>query len=279
MKSNILSMARNSMIYLSVFALITTLVLGFTPTKSFAASFSEELNDGSFEILEIIKFTDKEVVYKTLENGDVFLYEEHIEGDAVTTEKYKIDNKSKELVENFITITELNGDNIAVTQEDLLNNKITSETSVKVLPAEEVKDDVVSRFASADGWVNARGAGNNYAYYQHTSGGGSARELSNEKSTLIYNQHFNTFTKDVDKLKTFEVGILRDLAGIGLLDQAFKSIKHPTVANIQGFLKKYLKSIPGISVIVAFVDYLNLVNKAMDSYDLIPGYERNWQYG
>lgn len=97
MKKTFYFFARNSIIYITTVVLITTVTLTFVPAKSFG---SEELEDDSFVILEIIKFTDKEVAYKTLENGDLFLYEEQIENEAVT----------KELVENFITIIDMNED-------------------------------------------------------------------------------------------------------------------------------------------------------------------------
>lgn len=273
MKSTILFKVRNSFIYISVLALMSTLVLGFAPTKSFAAS-SDELNDTGFKILEIIKFSDEVVVYKTLENGDVFLYEEYIEGDTVTTEKYKVENESKELVENFKTTTELNGDNITVTQEDILISKITSKTTVDILPAENVSDNLS---INASVWVETRSAGNNYAYYKYASGGGLARELNYEKSIPLYHKDFDTFTRNVDSIKSFEVGVLKDLLLIGVLDQGFKSIKNPTVANVTEFLKKYVKSIPGVGVIAALVQYFNLVNKTMDSYELLSGVVRKWR--
>ena len=42
MKSNVLSKTRNSMVYLTIFTLITALVLGFIPNKSLAADSSKE---------------------------------------------------------------------------------------------------------------------------------------------------------------------------------------------------------------------------------------------
>lgn len=80
MKKTFYFFARNLIIYLTIVVLITTITLTFVHVKSFAMPLSEEdVEDDSFVILEIIKFTDKEVVYNTLENGELFLYEEQIE--------------------------------------------------------------------------------------------------------------------------------------------------------------------------------------------------------
>ncbi|CAM5207147.1 putative protein OS=Lysinibacillus sphaericus OX=1421 GN=LS41612_15320 PE=4 SV=1 [Lysinibacillus sphaericus] len=72
MKKTFYFFTRNSIIYITTVVLITTVTLTFVPAKSFAIPLSEELEDDSFVILEIIKFTDKEVAYKTLENGAFF---------------------------------------------------------------------------------------------------------------------------------------------------------------------------------------------------------------
>jgi len=285
MKSNVLSKTRNSMVYLTIFTLITALVLGFIPNKSLAADSSKEkeipiesdltkVDDIGFEILEMIKFTDTEVVYKTLEDNEVFLYEEYIDGDIVTTEVYKLENKSKELVKNFKTTTVLSGDNITVTHEDLLDSKNTSETTVEVLPA--IKEEEVSINATNE-WVTSSSGGNNYQYYLRTDGGGSAREINKQKSILYYNSNFNTFTKNVDSVASLEKGILKDLLYLGLLETGFKAVKDPTVATVTAFFKKYLKSIPVISVITSTVSYFNLINVAMRSYEAIPGTEVRWR--
>ncbi|MCT2347181.1 hypothetical protein AB9M62_14530 [Bacillales bacterium AN1005] len=137
-------------------------------------------------------------------------------------------------------------------------------------------NDGISLFATGK-WVKARGAGNNYQYYKYNNGGGKARELSREKTLKSYNKYFDQFTRNVDSLKSFESGVLKDLLFIGVIDQAFKSIKNPTVANLTKFLKKYLKSIPGVSVIVSMVQYLNLSTKTMYSYEDIPGSEKRWK--
>lgn len=277
-----LSLTRTSFIYLSIFTLVTALVLGIIPTKSFAADSSKEkeipiesdltkVDDIGFEILEMIKFTDTEVVYKTLEDNEVFLYEEYIEGDVVTTEVYKIENTSKELVKSFITTTESSEDNITVTHEDLLDSNNTSETSVQVLE----KDEPVSINATNQ-WVQASGAGFNYAYYQRTDGGGSARQLGDQKNILYYNTTFNNFTKNVESLDTFERGVLRDLFFLGLLESGFKALKDPTVATFTAFLKKSMKSIPAVSVITQGISYFKLVNTTMDNYKAIPGSEIRW---
>ncbi|CAM5187126.1 putative protein OS=Lysinibacillus sphaericus OX=1421 GN=LS41612_15320 PE=4 SV=1 [Lysinibacillus sphaericus] len=73
MKKTFYFFTRNSIIYITTVVLITTVTLTFVPAKSFAIPLSEELEDDSFVILEIIKFTDKEVAYKTLENGAFFI--------------------------------------------------------------------------------------------------------------------------------------------------------------------------------------------------------------
>lgn len=280
MKKTFYFFARNSIIYLTTVVLITTITLTFVPVKSFAISLSEEMEDDSFVILEIIEFTDKEVVYKTLENGDLFLYEEQIENEAVTTSKYKIENMAKELVENFITIIDMNEDDIFVSQKNILSNQIISKTSVNVSPVKEIKNDkIVYKTSTTGKWVTARASGFNYSYYKYNNGGGKARELSNEKTVNTYNKYFDQFTRNVDKIRNFETSILKELLLVGLLDQAFKSIKKPTVANVTNFLRKYLKSIPGISVIVASVEYLILTNKTLNSYKKIPGPEHNWRFG
>ena len=222
----------------------------------------------------MIKFTDTEVVYKTLEDNEVFLYEEYIDGDIVTTEVYKLENKSKELVKNFKTTTVLSGDNITVTHEDLLDSKNTSETTVEVLPA--IKEEEVSINATNE-WVTSSSGGNNYQYYLRTDGGGSAREINKQKSILYYNSNFNTFTKNVDSVASLEKGILKDLLYLGLLETGFKAVKDPTVATVTAFFKKYLKSIPVISVITSTVSYFNLINVAMRSYEAIPGTEVRWR--
>ncbi|TKI67410.1 hypothetical protein FC756_12880 [Lysinibacillus mangiferihumi] len=159
MKKTFYFFARNSIIYITT-VVFTTVTLTFVPAKSFAIPLSEELEDDSFVILEIIKFTDKEVVYKTLENGDLFLYEEQIENEAVTTNKYKIDNVAKELVEYFITIIDMNEDDIFVSQKNLLSKQIYSKTSVHVSPVNEIKNDKIVYTTSATGeWVTARASG------------------------------------------------------------------------------------------------------------------------
>lgn len=281
MKKTFYFFARNLIIYLTIVVLITTITLTFVHVKSFAMPLSEEdVEDNSFVILEIIKFTDKEVVYNTLENGELFLYEEQIENEAVTTNKYKIDNVAKELVENFITIIDMNDDDSFESQKNILSKQIISKTPLDVSPVNEIKNDKLVYTTSATGkWVTARSSGFNYSYYKYSNGGGKARELSNEKTVNTYNKHFDQFTRNVDKIRNFETSILKDLLLVGLLDQAFKSIKKPTVANVTNFLRKYLKSIPGISVIVASVEYLILTNKTLNSYKKIPGPERNWRFG
>lgn len=281
MKKTFYFFARNLIIYLTIVVLITTITLTFVHVKSFAMPLSEEdVEDNSFVILEIIKFTDKEVVYNTLENGELFLYEEQIENEAVTTNKYKIDNVAKELVENFITIIDMNDDDSFESQKNILSKQIISKTPVDVSPVNEIKNDKLVYTTSATGkWVTARSSGFNYSYYKYSNGGGKARELSNEKTVNTYNKHFDQFTRNVDKIRNFETSILKDLLLVGLLDQAFKSIKKPTVANVTNFLRKYLKSIHGISVIVASVEYLILTNKTLNSYKKIPGPERNWRFG
>lgn len=291
MKSNVLFFARSSVVHLCIFALIFAVTLGAIPTKSFAIDLSEVLNE-DFENIEIIKFTDEEVVYKVWENGDAFLYEEHIENDTVTTKKYKVNNTSKELVEHFSTLTELKEENVSVTQKDLLSNTIISVTTVELLPNDpppivtlpiepirQFGDDHLVSINSTGTWVTSRSGGMKYSYYKYRNGGGKAREIFMEKTVSSYNQNFDQFTRNVDKIRNFERGILKDLLFIGLLDKAFKAIKSPTIANITSFLKKYSKSLPGLAVIIAFVDYMMLTNRTMDSYKKIPGIERNWRFG
>lgn len=280
MRSKFVSMIKNSLIYLSVFTIITTFTLSYLPTKSFAESSTEKNYDTIFEVLEFIKSTDEEMIYKTLENGEVFLYKELINNDIVTTKKYKIEGNNENLIENFVTINEVKGDTISVTQNDLMHNELISKSTVEILPIKEIEDneikDEISILATGK-WVKARGAGNNYQYYKYNNGGGKARELSREKTLNSYNKYFDQFTRNVDSLRSFEIGVLKDLLFIGVIDQAFKSIKNPTVANITKFLKKYLKSIPGVSVIVSMVQYLNLSTKTMYSYEDIPGSEKRWK--
>lgn len=174
----------------------------------------------------------------------------------------------------------MNDDDSFESQQNILSKQIISKTPVDVSPVNEIKNDKLVYTTSATGkWVTARSSGFNYSYYKYSNGGGKARELSNEKTVNTYNKHFDQFTRNVDKIRNFETSILKDLLLVGLLDQAFKSIKKPTVANVTNFLRKYLKSIPGISVIVASVEYLILTNKTLNSYKKIPGPERNWRFG
>lgn len=102
------------------------------------------LFESNFEVTEMIKFTDQEVIYKTIENGETSLYEEHIDGDIVTTKKYKVSKFNKELVENFSTTTILNNDAISLAQVDLLTSDVISKvTEDTLLHQVDMEDDLV----------------------------------------------------------------------------------------------------------------------------------------
>lgn len=162
----------------------------------------------------------------------------------------------------------------------MLTNEIITKKSVDILSKRDitdVNDDDMMSINTTGKWVKTRSSGQNYQYYKYNNGGGKAREIYMEKTVKSYNKNFDKFTRDVDAIKSFETGILKDLLVIGVLDHGYKTLKNPSVANVKKFLSKYLKSIPGVGVIVSFISYMNLVNKALDSYKKIPATEKRWR--
>lgn len=270
-------------IYFLVIVLTISVVLSPKPIKSLAADDPIPLTSISFDIVEILKDTGEELSYITVEDGRNYLYEEKIAGDIVNTKKSLIKSDSFELLEHFSTTTILNEKTLSVTQKDLISNVIISESSIDILTADEIKlqnqpyqDDELTIYTTGK-WVNTRAVGLNYSYYKYNNGGGKARELNLEKAVKSYDKKFDTFTRSVDALRSHEIGTLKSLVGIGLLDQFFKSVKNPSLANVKDFFKKYLKSIPAIGVLVAVIDYFRLINKTIPAYEAVPGIEKKWR--
>lgn len=285
---------RNGMINFSIVVFIMSVVLSSFPKSSAANDTLDEqdiLNETPVEVIELIKDTAEEVIYKTLEDGNIYLYEEQIVGDVVTTKKSLVANGTSTLSEKFSTTTILQGDTISVSQKDLLTNTIIHEARVSITSLGDERDVIKPpTYVSSVGinseyttmatgsWVKSRTAGFNYAYYKYSNGGGLAREISSEKKIGSYTTKFDTFTRNVDAARSYENGILYELTIIGVLDKAFKTFKKPTIANMKAFFKKSLKTIPGISVIYSIIKYFSLVNKTMYSYEAIPGTPYSWRY-
>ncbi|EIM07852.1 hypothetical protein A1A1_03332 [Planococcus antarcticus DSM 14505] len=290
---------RNGMIYFSVVVSIMSVVLSSFPKSSAANDTLDEqeiLNGTPHEIIELIKDIEGEVIYKALEDGKIYLYEEQIVGDVVTTKKSLVENGTSTLTEKFSTATILQGDIISVTQKDLLANKIihqemvsiTDETAPSkphddihlwkppVYPASVGTNNEFTAMATGT-WLKARTAGQNYAYYKNSNGGGLARELGKQKTIGSYTTKFDTFTRNVDAVRSYEVGALYNFTAIGLLDKAFKSIKYPTISNLKKFFKQYLKTIPGVGTLYLVIKYFSLCNKTLAAYKAIPGTPYNWR--
>lgn len=289
---------KNIMIYFTLVVFAMSVVLPTFPKNSAANGTLDEsdiVNDTPHEVIELIKDTEAEVIYKTLEDGNIYLYEEQIVGDVITTTKSLVDKGTTTLTEKFSTTIKLEGDNISVLQKDLLTNttihqktvSITEPLPTSLYPDDErdimlppgSREDINGEYAAmATGkWVNSRTTGQNYAYYKYNHGGGFARELGKQKSISSYTTKFDNFTRNVDAARSFESGILYELTVIGVLDKAFKTVKSPTVANLKSFFKQYLKTIPGIGIIYNVIKYFNICNKTMASYKAISGTPYNWR--
>lgn len=285
------------MIYFSVMVFIMSVVLSTFPKSSAANETLDEqvIPDGPpHEIIELIKETEGEVIYKALEDGKIYLYEEKIVGDEVTTKKSLVESGTTTLTEKFSTITILEADAVTVTQKDLLTNTLIHQQKINIEtppPSPGDNNDVIKppvfeqRVAPANEftamatgtWVKASATGMNYAYYKYSNGGGLARELGKEKSISSYTTKFDTFTRNVDAVRSHENGALLSLTALGLLDKAFKSIKKPTIANLKAFFKQYAKSIPGIGTLYLVIKYFSLCKKTMAAYKAIPGTPYNWR--
>lgn len=289
---------RNKMIYFSVIVLIMSVALSSFPKNSAANDtlIDQEVIDSTpYEIIELIKDTEGEVIYKALEDGKIYLYEEQTVGDVVTTKKSLVADGTTTLKEKFSTTTTLQGDSLSVVQRDLLTNTLIHQGMVSITetPQPDPYDDrdvikpptyessvgINNEFtAMATGtWVNSRTGGNNYAYFKYSHGGGLARELSRQKTIGSYTTTFDTFTRNVDAARSFERGTLYNLTVIGVLDKAFKTVKNPTISNLKAFFKQYLKSIPGLSVLYAVIKYFSICNKTMWAYKAIPGTSYYWR--
>lgn len=275
--------------------LLMSVLLTSFPKSSAASDIlveQEIMDDAPDEIIELIKDTEEEVIYKALEDGKIYLYEEQIVGDVITTHKSLVEDGASTLTEKFSTTSVLKDDTISVTQVDLFTNKIIHQELVSIGPPPPGDDLTVvppvykqgvtptNEFTTmATGtWVTARANGYNYQYYKYSNGGGKARQLGKEKTTNYYTTKFDTFTRNVDSVRSYERGILFNLVGIGLVEKASKSIKNPTYAAVKKFLKQYLKAIPGVSTIYAVIKYFSLCAKTNRSYKAIPATEHFWRW-
>lgn len=281
---------KDGMVFFSVMVLLMSVVLSSFPKSSAANDILDEQEivvDSPDEIIELIKDTENEVIYKALEDGKIYLYEEQIVGDVITTKKSLVEDGTVTLAEEFSTTSVLEDDTISVTQVDLLNNKIIHQETVSTTPTPPVYDLTVVKPVFQQGvtpttefttmatgtWVKARAHGNNYQYYKYSNGGGKARQLGREKTINYYTSSFDKFTRNVDSVRSLENGALADFSGLGLLDKAAKSIKKPTVANLKKFFRQYLRTIPGLGTIYLVIKYFGLCDLLRNSYRAIPATE------
>lgn len=243
------------------------------------------------EIIELIKDTDGEIVYKALEDGKIYLYEEQTVGDVVTTKKSLVEDGTTTLTEKFSTESVLEDDTIAVTQVDLINNKIIHQDMISTGPPPPGDDLTVVPPVYKQGvtptnqyttmatgtWVTTRATGNRYMYYKYSNGVGLAREFNREKRVGTNSSTFDTFSRNVDALRSFERSLPTDMLLIGAADKAAKTIKKPTVANLKKFIIKYAKTVPGLGTIYTFLKYFSLTNKTSYSYDAIRVSSYRWR--
>ncbi len=100
------------------------------------------------------------------------------------------------------------------------------------------------------------------------NGGGKARYSTMEKRPASYNQHFNTYSKQVDTLKSLEYGTHIGLIGVGSIKKAVKLVKNPTLSNVKNFLKELF--LP-IAAAIALFNWIKAYDKAVKSWQNIPG--------
>lgn len=287
---NISNSIRKLAICLSIMVLVISVLLSSFP-KSFSADYEENLESMlafDFEVIEIIKDTEEEMIYKTLEDGIIYLYEEQTIDNTVTTSKFLLDGNKPILSEKFETTSVLNEDTISTTQKDLLTNKTFSETTINLEVASDpditvynppvLYSEPIMSTTTTNAWVNTRSAGSKYSYYKYSNGGGIARSLSSyEKRVGSYTTAFDTYTRNVDATLRLERSALRDVIGLTLLEQGFKAIKSPTIANIKAFFGKTLTKMPTLSIIFLTFDYFSAVNKTIRSYNAISAPLYKWK--
>lgn len=286
---------RNVIIYFTVTVFIMSVVLSSFPKGSAANDTLDEqdiVNEAPYEIIEFIKDTEEEIIYKTLEDGKIYLYEEQIVGDVITTKKSLVANGTSTLTEKFSTTSILNGDMISVIQKDLLTNMVINDAKISIsepLPSYDDSDVVPPKYASSIGvnneyttmatgtWVNSRTAGQKYAYYKYSNGGGLARQGSRQKAIGSYTTKFDNYTRLVDSARSYELGALYNFTILGVLDKGLTVMKNPTYANVKTFLKQYFKSVPVVGTVYLVMKYFSICNKTMAAYKAIPGTDYYWR--
>lgn len=288
------NLLKNGMVSLMAMILLMSVVLSSFPKSSAANDIEDEpliMEGVPDEIIELIEDTEGEIVYKALEDGKVYLYEEQTVGDVVTTKKSLVEDGTTTLTEKFSTESVLEDDTITVTQVDLINNKIIHQDMISTGPPPPGDDLTVvppvykqgvtptNEFTTmATGtWVTTRATGNNYKYYKFSNGGGLARKFNREKRVGSYSSAFDTYTRNVDALRSFERSLPFDMLLISAADKAAKTIKRPTVANLKKFIIKYAKTVPGLGTLYTVLKYFSLTNKTSYSYDAIRVPSYRWR--
>ena len=248
--------------YITVCFPVSFLTLGMAAYK--------DLSDIGLK-LTVVDESEEFIAYSLEENGFTYYYEETTSNDVVYTKKYRMNESSNVLTEDYETSFVLVGDMLSITVKDnILNTTETTQTDVSELISGEPDYTDMAKCSSVwpAGFTGKKSIASGHSYAQNwRTLEGISKVGTRDHIVKIPDKNFDEYTRLVDSLVTQEATvwpIVGSVHALGLIVNAVYN-KAVTVATVKLALKTVGKDVPVVGQVISLVTYLITANKAYDA--------------